>query len=41
LGLAYEKLGNKPKAVESYQRAEMVAPNNPMAKAGLQRLGAA
>ena len=41
MGLAYEKLGNKPKAVESYERATMVAPSNSAAKAGLQRLGAA
>jgi cytochrome c-type biogenesis protein CcmH/NrfG len=41
LGLAYEKLGNKAKAVESYERATMVAPSNPAAKAGLLRLGSA
>ena len=38
LGLAYEKQGNKAKAVESYQRAMQVSPNNPIANAGLQRL---
>ena len=34
LGLAYEKLGNKAKAVESYERATMVAPAIPPPRPG-------
>jgi len=38
LGLAYEKLGNKAKAIESYNRAMLVDPSNPAARAGVARL---
>ena len=39
LGFCYEKLDNRAKAVESYQRAVSVDPNNSQARAALQRLG--
>jgi tetratricopeptide (TPR) repeat protein len=39
LGLCYEKLNNRPKALEAYQRAVLVDPNNGAARAALQRLG--
>ena len=40
LGLAYEKSGNKAKAVESYNRAMQVNPTSQGARDGLRRLGA-
>jgi Flp pilus assembly protein TadD len=39
LGVSYEKLNNRAKAVESYQRAVTVNPNASEARAALQRLG--
>ena len=40
LGVAYEKQGNKSKAVESYNRAMEVDPQNPLRRAtGCCRLG--
>ena len=38
LGIAYEKQNNKPKAMESYQRAIAVDPNNQIAHDGMTRL---
>ena len=39
LGVAYEKQGNKIKAMESYNRAMEVDPQNALAREGLRRLG--
>ena len=39
LGFCYEKLNDRAKAVESYQRAVVVDPGNSQARAALQRLG--
>jgi tetratricopeptide (TPR) repeat protein len=39
LGLAYERQGNRAKAVESYQRALVVDTTNKLARDGLARLG--
>jgi Tfp pilus assembly protein PilF len=39
LGLAYERQGNRAKAVESYQRALIVDPNSKFSRDGLARLG--
>ena len=41
LGLAYERQGNKPKAVESYGRALVVDPANKAAREGQSRTGRA
>jgi Tfp pilus assembly protein PilF len=38
--LAYEKLGNRAKAVEAYQSAVSLNPGNGDARAGLTRLSA-
>ncbi len=40
LGLAYEKLGNRNKAAESYDRALAFDPNNKVARDGEARLRA-
>ncbi|MGH6857299.1 MAG: tetratricopeptide repeat protein, partial [Methylocella sp.] len=39
LGLAYEKSGNRAKAIESYQRALAFDPNSQLAKEGVARIG--
>jgi tetratricopeptide (TPR) repeat protein len=39
LGLVYEKMGDKDKALTRYQAVLTKQPNNPQAKAGLTRLG--
>jgi Flp pilus assembly protein TadD len=41
LGTAYEKLGERAKAAEAYQRALTVDPNDAAAKAGAARVGRA
>ena len=38
LGMAYEKQGNRTKASESYQRALVIDPNNPVARSGASRI---
>jgi tetratricopeptide (TPR) repeat protein len=38
LGMAYEKQGNRAKAAESYQRALVIDPNNPVARGGASRI---
>jgi tetratricopeptide (TPR) repeat protein len=37
--LAYEKSGNRAKAIESYQRALTFDPNSQLAKDGVARIG--
>ncbi len=37
-GLAYEKSGQRKEAMENYQRAAGIDPNNAVAKSGLGRL---
>jgi Tfp pilus assembly protein PilF len=37
--MAYEKLGEKQKAIEAYQRAVNLDPGNATAREGLRRLG--
>ncbi|MGC2834331.1 MAG: tetratricopeptide repeat protein, partial [Methylocella sp.] len=39
LGLAYEKSGNRAKAIESYQRALAFDPNSQTAREGVARIG--
>ena len=39
LGMAYEKLGNRAKAIEHYQKALSLDPKRKAAKEGLKRLG--
>ena len=39
LGLAYERFGNRAKAIESYQRALIVDPHNQLAREGRARVG--
>ena len=37
-GLAYEKSGQRKEAMENYQRASVIDPNNSVARAGLGRV---